>query len=209
MQCLGAVLGGAQSIHVMGYDEAMAIPSDEAVTLALRTQQILGHETGVVDTVDPLAGSYFVESLTDQIEARSYELIQSIDEAGGAVHAIDAGLPQRWIAENAYRIERAVSDGTTVKVGVNAYTDDSKTEDLTLFEIDDRSRDRQCSRLEAHIASRDGSATKALESLAEAVRSDQNIMEPLINAARAGATLGEMSCVLKDHFGTHQEPPPW
>ena len=210
IQCLGAVLGGAQSIHVMGYDEAMAIPSDAAVTLALRTQQILGHETGVVDTVDPLAGSYFVESLTDQIEARANELIQSIDEAGGAVRAIEAGLPQHWIAENAYRIEREISDGTTVKVGVNAYTDESKTEDLTLFEIDDQSRDRQCSRLEAHIAGRDGSATMAaLGSLAEAIRSEQNVMGPLIDAARAGATLGEMSSVLKDHFGTHREPPPW
>jgi methylmalonyl-CoA mutase, N-terminal domain len=210
IQCLGAVLGGAQSIHVMGYDEAMAIPSDAAVTLALRTQQILGHETGVVDTVDPLAGSYFVESLTDQIEARANELIQSIDEAGGAVRAIEAGLPQHWIAENAYRIEREISDGTTVKVGVNAYNDESKTEDLTLFEIDDQSRDRQCSRLEAHIASRDGSATMAaLGSLAEAIRSEQNVMGPLIDAARAGATLGEMSTVLKDHFGTHREPPPW
>jgi methylmalonyl-CoA mutase N-terminal domain/subunit len=188
----------------------MAIPSDAAVTLALRTQQILGHETGVVDTVDPLAGSYFIESLTDQIEARANELIQSIDEAGGAVRAIEAGLPQHWIAENAYRIERAISDGTTVKVGVNAYTDDSKTEDLTLFEIDDQSRDRQCSRLEAHIAGRDGSATMAaLGSLAEAIRSEQNVMGPLIDAARAGATLGEMSSVLKDHFGTHREPPPW
>jgi methylmalonyl-CoA mutase N-terminal domain/subunit len=97
-----------------------------------------------------------------------------------------------------------------VKVGVNAYTDDSKTEDLTLFEIDDQSRDRQCSRLEAHIAGRDGSATMAaLGSLAEAIRSEQNVMGPLIDAARAGATLGEMSSVLKDHFGTHREPPPW
>ena len=209
IQCLGAVLGGAQSIHVMGYDEAMAIPSDEAVTLALRTQQILAHETGVVDTVDPLAGSYFVETLTDQLEARANEVIQRIDEAGGAVSAIEAGLPQRWIAENAYRIEKEISDGTTVKVGVNAYTDESKANDLTLFEIDDLSRDRQRDRLKDHIAGRGGAAKTALRSLAEAIRSKQNIMEPLVDAGRVGATLGEMSSVLKDEFGTHREPSPW
>jgi len=210
IQCLGAVLGGAQSIHVMGYDEAMAIPSDEAVTLALRTQQIIAHETGVASTIDPLAGSYFVEALTDQLEARAIEIIDVIDDLGGAVQAIESGVPQRWIAENAYRIEQAIANGTSVKVGVNAYTEEAHTDDLPLFELDEESRDRQIDRLRAHMVSRSGSeVTTALTSLTNATTSKQNIMIPLIEAARCGATLGEMSDVFKSAYGTYREPSPW
>jgi methylmalonyl-CoA mutase N-terminal domain/subunit len=111
IQCLGAVLGGAQSIHVMGYDEAYEIPSEEAVTLSLRTQQIIALESGVARTADPLAGSYFVEALTDELEARARVLLEELDTAGGAAAAIEAGIPQRWIAESAYRLERDVSSG--------------------------------------------------------------------------------------------------
>ncbi len=123
VQCLGAVLGGAQSIHVMGYDEAFQIPSEEAVTLSLRTQQIVALESGVPRTADPLAGSYFVEHLTDELEARANDVLHEIAALGGAVAAIERGVPQRWIAESAYRIERAVGDGTRPRVGVNVHAD--------------------------------------------------------------------------------------
>ncbi len=209
IQCLGAVLGGAQSIHVMGYDEAMAIPSDEAVTLALRTQQIIAHETGVVDTVDPLAGSYFVEAMTDELEQRATELVAEIDDLGGAVAAIEAGIPQSWIAESAYRIERSVADGKVVKVGVNAYTDDSPPADLTLFELDELGRDGQVGRLREHLAQRGGPPTEAFAALTKATLSGGNIMEPLLEAARRGATIGEISGVFSDIYGLYREPAPW
>ena len=128
LQCLGAVLGGAQSIHVMGYDEAFEIPSEEAVTLSLRTQQIIALESGVARTVDPLAGSYFVERLTDDIEAAATATLAELDAAGGAVAAIERGVPQRWIAESAYRTEREIADGVRPKVGVNVYEDDAGAE---------------------------------------------------------------------------------
>ena len=208
VQCMGAVLGGAQSIHVMGYDEAMAIPSAEAVTLALRTQQIIAHETGVTDTVDPLAGSYFVESLTDELEARATELLGAIDALGGAVAAIESGAPQRWIAESAYRSEMAVADLTSVKVGLNAHVEEEDATELRLFELDELSRDRQLARLDRHLAARDD-VSDALASLSRAAASGQNVMEPLIEAARRGATLGELSDVFQDAFGTYREPAPW
>jgi methylmalonyl-CoA mutase N-terminal domain/subunit len=208
VQCLGAVLGGAQSIHVMGYDEAMAIPSNEAVTLALRTQQVIAHETGVTDTVDPLAGSYFVETLTDELEARATELIGAIDALGGAVAAIEAGVPQRWIAESAYRSEIAVENRTAVKVGLNAHVEEEDATELRLFELDERGRDRQLARLDRHLAERDD-VSDALASLSRAAASGQNVMEPLIEAARRGATLGELSDVFQNEFGTYREPSPW
>jgi len=123
LQCLGAVLGGAQSIHVMGYDEAYEIPSEEAVTLSLRTQQIIALESGVTRTADPLAGSYYVERLTDELEARAVAVMEDIDALGGAAAAIEAGIPQRWIAESAYRAEQELASGERPKVGVNVYTD--------------------------------------------------------------------------------------
>ena len=208
VQCMGAVLGGAQSIHVMGYDEAMAIPSAEAVTLALRTQQIIAHETGVTDTVDPLAGSYFVESLTDELEARATELLGAIDALGGAVAAIETGAPQRWIAESAYRSEMAVADQTAVKVGLNAHVEEADATELRLFELDELSRDRQLARLDRHLAARDD-VSDALASLSRAAASGHNVMEPLIEAARRGATLGELSDVFRNSFGTHREPALW
>jgi len=136
VQCLGAVLGGAQSIHVMGYDEAFEIPSEEAVTLSLRTQQIIALETGVTRTVDPLAGSYYVEHLTDEIEARAQDLLDEVAGAGGMVAALATGLPQRWIADSAYQIERDLAEGRRLKVGVNVHRDEQPTPQLNLFEMD-------------------------------------------------------------------------
>ena len=147
IQCLGAVLGGAQSVHVMGYDEAYELPSEEAVTLSLRTQQIIAFESGVTRTADPLAGSYYVEWLTDEVERRAREVMDAVEQAGGAVAALEAGIPQRWIAESAYRLEREISSGARPKVGVNMYQAEGDHEELRLFHLDPRIAERQIRRL--------------------------------------------------------------
>ena len=211
IQCLGAVLGGAQSIHVMGYDEAFEIPSEEAVTLSLRTQQIVALESGVPRTVDPLAGSYFVESLTDELERRAEAVLEELDAMGGAVAAIEQGVPQRWIGESAYRIERDVADGTRPRVGVNVFTDED--EDVAppeLFALDPGMSERQVARTAARVAARDQDAcAKALEAVGAVARDGGNVMEPLIDAVRVGATLGELSDVFREVFGEFREPSPW
>ncbi len=144
IQCLGAVLGGAQSIHVMGYDEAFEIPSQEAVTLSLRTQQIIALETGVTRTADPLAGSFFLETLTDEIEQRAEAVLREIEAAGGAVRALERGIPQRWITEAAYRSEQEIADGRRPKVGVNVHVSrddgDGGAPALELFRPDPQDR---------------------------------------------------------------------
>ena len=210
IQCLGAVLGGAQSIHVMGYDEALAIPSDDAVTLALRTQQIIAHESGVTNTVDPLAGSFFVESLTDELERRAYELMAEIDELGGAVRAIEAGEPQRIIAANAYMIEQSIADGSMVKVGVNRYESVDGEPELDLFQLDENGYQTQVSRLEAHLAARDtAAATEAVARVRAAAASGENTIPFLVEAARSGATMGELAGAFREVFGEYEEPSPW
>ncbi len=211
IQCLGAVLGGAQSIHVMGYDEAHELPSEEAVTIALRTQQIVAEESGVTRTIDPLAGSYYVEWLTDELHRRARALIGEIDGLGGAVAAIGAGVPQRWIAEAAYRIERDITDGRRVKVGVNRYVDDAGTEtQLRLFEVGDDVRERQCARTAQRIAAREATAHEAAMLNLEAVaQQGSNVMPALVECARAGSTLGEIGALLRSVFGEHEEPSPW
>jgi len=210
IQCLGAVLGGAQSIHVMGYDEAFEIPSEEAVTLALRTQQIVALESGVTRTIDPLAGSYYVESLTDRLEQEALATVEKIDALGGAVAAVEAGEPQRWIAEKAYATERRLASGDLAKVGVNCHQSDEEAEPLQLFEVDDLVRERQIARTERRLGARDAAAHEA--ALAEVVRmatSGDNIMEAIIDAARVGATMGELAGALRDVFGEYREPFPW
>ena len=211
LQALAAVLGGAQSIHVMGYDEALEIPTEESVTLALRTQQIIAHESGVTRTIDPLAGSYFVESLTDEIEARAFELVRRVDEGGGLVAMLEQGIPQRWVAESAYRIERNLADGTTVKVGVNKYVENAADEvDIQLFEPDASAVERQRERLAVHLRDRDTDAARvSLSGLADVLRSDSASMPAILDCARAGATLGEISDVMRAEFGTYREPNPW
>jgi methylmalonyl-CoA mutase, N-terminal domain len=212
IQCLGAVLGGAQSIHVMGYDEAYEIPSEEAVTLSLRTQQIIALESGVARTADPLAGSFFVERLTDDIEAAAGAVLAEVEDAGGAVKAIEKGVLQRWIAESAYRIEREIADGVRPKVGVNVYADDAGSEAPApeLFHLDEGIVERQITRTAERVAAREprahGEAMAALDGVA---RAGGNVMPPLVVAARAGATLGEMSDVFRRVFGEFREPNPW
>ncbi len=171
LQCLAAVLGGAQSIHVMGYDEALEIPTEESVRLALRTQQIIAYESGVTRTADPLAGSYFVESLTTELHDRALALVQRVDEAGGYVHLLQQGVPQRWIAESAYAQELAVQSGDQVKVGVNRFTGGDEAAPPGLFAVDEAAAGRQRARLAARLAARDGAAARqALAGLRDTVR---------------------------------------
>lgn len=211
IQCLGAVLGGAQSIHVMGYDEAYELPTEEAVTLSLRTQQIVAHESGVADTVDALAGSYYVEWLTSEVESRAREVMATVEDLGGAVQALEAGVPQRWIAAEAYRSERAIADGTEVRVGVNRYVDDTETaHEPRLFSLDTGIGERQIARTRLRMETREQRNVDAvLAGLRQALRSGANVMPPLLEAARTGATLGEMSDVMRVEFGEFREPSPW
>jgi methylmalonyl-CoA mutase, N-terminal domain len=211
IQCLGAVLGGAQSIHVMGYDEAHQIPSEEAVTLALRTQQIIALETGVTRTADPLGGSYYVEHLTDEIESRASGVLAEIEEAGGAVGALERGLPQRWITEAAYLAERELAAGLRPKVGVNVYAGDAGPgQQITLDQPDPGLARRQIDRTKRRRAARDGlAAGEALRALAQRAEQQDNVMPALVEAARAGATVGEMSEVFRAVFGEFREPAPW
>lgn len=213
IQCLGAVLGGAQSIHVMGYDEAFEIPSEEAVTLSLRTQQIIALETGVTRTADPLAGSFFVERLTDEVEARAEAVLREIEDAGGAVRALELGIPQRWITEAAYQAERDLADGSRPKVGVNVHVDEGEDDPaagMELFELDPGVADRQIARTRQRVAARDGAAcARAMRRLRQDTDEGRNVMPALVEAARAGATVGEMSDVFRAAFGEFREPSPW
>ncbi len=212
IQCLGAVLGGAQSVHVMGYDEAFEIPSEEAVTLSLRTQQIVALESGVPRTVDPLGGSYYVEALTDELEARATDVLTEIEALGGAVAALDQGVSQRWIAESAYRIEREIADGTRPRVGVNVHADpnESPAETNDFFELDPAIVERQVVRTAERVAARDHAAcARATAAVEAAARGEANVMPPLVDAVRAGATLGELSNVFRSAFGEFREPHPW
>jgi len=210
IQCLGAVLGGAQSIHVMGYDEAFQIPSEEAVTLSLRTQQIIALETGVTRTADPLAGSFFVEHLTDEIEARAAGVLARIEDSGGAVRAIEQGLPQRWITEAAYRAELEVATGQRPKVGVNTYADSGDEPQVEAFELDPGIAERQIARTRRRTGARDGAAwARTLSRLRQDADEGHNVMPALVECARAGATVGEMADVFRQAFGEFQEPSPW
>jgi len=211
IQCLGAVLGGAQSIHVMGYDEAYEIPSEEAVTLSLRTQQIIALESGVARTADPLAGSYFVEALTDELEARARRLLDELDAAGGAAAAIEAGLPQRWIAESAYRSERELASGDRPRVGVNVYASENDDAELgEMFAADPGVAERHAARTAERVAARDEDGCRAAtEAVAAVARDGGNVMPPLIEAVGAGATLGELADVFRSAFGEFREPQLW
>jgi methylmalonyl-CoA mutase N-terminal domain/subunit len=211
IQCLGAVLGGAQSIHVMGYDEAFEIPSADAVTLSLRTQQIIALETGVTRTADPLAGSFFVEKLTDEIEQRAGAVLAEIEDAGGAVAALERGIPQRWITDAAYQAERDIAEGRRPKVGVNVHvTEEDPEQPMELFQLDPAVAERQVARTRERLAARDGPAwAGAMARLRRDTGEGRNVMPALVEAARAGATLGEMCDVFRAAFGEFREPSPW
>jgi methylmalonyl-CoA mutase, N-terminal domain len=209
IQALAAVLGGAQSLHCDGYDEALALPTERAALIALRTQQIIAHETGATNTVDPLGGSYFIEKITSELEEEAWDYFRKIDAMGGMVEAVEAGFPQKEIQESAYQYQRAVERGEKIIVGVNEYT--MEADDLgepNILQIDEGVAQLQAERLAKLRAGRDkaaaGRALDALKRGAEA--SDVNTMPLLIDCARADCTLGEMCDALRPVFGEYQEP---
>ena len=206
VEAMAAVLGGTQSLHTNSFDEALALPTEEAVTIALRTQQIIAHETGVVNTADPLAGSYFVERLTSDIEAEALEYFRKIDAMGGMVAAVERGFPQREIQEAAFQFQLAVERGDKVIVGVNEYVMDEKP--VPILYIDETVADSQVAAVEELRRTRDNTAVQAaLEALKQAARGTDNLMPPIIEAARRYATLGEMCDALREVFGEYEEAP--
>jgi methylmalonyl-CoA mutase N-terminal domain/subunit len=206
-EALSAVLGGTQSLHTNSFDEALALPTEDAVRLALRTQQIIAHETGVTNTIDPLGGSYFVEALTDRIETAAYEYFGKIDELGGMVEAIKQNYPQREIADASFTLQEEIEREQRIVVGVNRYQqpDDSQME---ILRIPPELERKQIGRVQAVRARRDGEAVEAaLSELRESAAADRNLMDPLLDAARAHATEGEIVQSLQRVFGTYTETP--
>ncbi|HSF06310.1 MAG TPA: methylmalonyl-CoA mutase family protein [Methylomirabilota bacterium] len=206
LQALAAVLGGAQSLHTNSYDETWALPTEEAVTVALRTQQILADETGVALTIDPLGGSYYVERLTDQMEAAALEYIKRIDAMGGMVRAIDTGFPQREIADAAYRYQLLDDRGDKVTVGVNKYAM-RETQPINYLRIDEQVEVEQIARVRRFKAGRDmARVERRLKQLADACRQGQNVMPVLVDAVKDYASLGEIADVYRQVFGLYREP---
>ena len=205
VQALAAVLGGAQSLHTNSRDEALALPTEEAARLALRTQQILAHEAGVTETPDPLAGSYYVETLTDQLEAAARDLLDEIDALGGTLAAIEGGFQQRQIQESSYQVQRAIEDGSQVVVGVNRFRDEGHRTPA-LQKIDPDGERRQVEGVRRVRAGRDPAAwDAALRRVGECARGDENLMPALIEAVGAYATVGEISDRLRSAWGEHRE----
>jgi len=208
VEALAAVLGGTQSLHTNSYDEALALPTEEAVTIALRTQQMLAHETGATNTVDPLGGSYFVEALTDRMEESAYVYFKKIDELGGMVDAVKRNYPQREIADAAFALQQEIDSGERVVVGVNRYAA-ADEEQIPTLRIDPALERKQLDRLQSARASRDGAAVeRALAALREdAAHEERNLMEPLLACARAHASEGEIVESLQQVFGDYTETP--
>ncbi|TML37515.1 MAG: methylmalonyl-CoA mutase [Actinobacteria bacterium] len=207
VEALSAVLGGTQSLHTNSYDEALALPTEEAVRIALRTQQVIAHETGVANTIDPLGGAYFIEALTDRMEAAAYEYFRKIDELGGMVEAIKQNYPQREIADASFRYQQEVDEGGRIVVGVNRYADQPE-EPIEILRIDPALERKQIDRLQTAKARRRGEdVERALGVLREAAATEANLMEPILDCARAGATEGEIVESLQHVFGTYSETP--
>ena len=207
IEALAGVLGGTQSLHTNSYDEAMALPTEEAVRIALRTQQIIASETGVTNTIDPLGGAYFVESLTDRMEERAYEYFAKIDELGGMVEAVKAGFPQREIADAAYDLQTEIDSGRRVVVGVNRYTEgDEGTTDL--LRIDPALERQQIGRVQAIRADRDTTTVeRVLSEIKQAGAGERNLMPLLLEAARAHVSEGEIVEALQEVWGDYREQP--
>jgi methylmalonyl-CoA mutase, N-terminal domain len=202
LQGFAAVSGGTQSLHTNGFDEALALPTERSARIALRTQQVLAHESGVADTVDPFAGSYFVESLTDEIEQRSWELMGKVEELGGSVNALE--FIQREIEESALSYHERYRTGQDVIVGVNKYVTET-VDDVDILKVDPESERRQLERLAAFKAARDPDAvSKGLDDLREAANGDVNLLPPIKEALRAGASIGEVCGAMRDVFGEYK-----
>lgn len=207
IQALAAVLGGTQSLHTNSMDEALALPSEEAVTIALRTQQIIAEESGVVNTVDPLAGSFFVEHETNKIEQQVYDYWRQVEELGGVLPAIEAGFFQQEISNAAYQYQREVESNERIIVGVNGYADADETLRIPLLQMDPKGYERQVGRLQRLRMERDNQCVgERLEALRAAAAGTENTMPYIIEAVRAYATLGEITDVFREVFGTYEEP---
>jgi methylmalonyl-CoA mutase N-terminal domain/subunit len=207
IEALAAVLGGTQSLHTNSFDEALALPTEEAVKVALRTQQVIAEETGVTNTIDPLGGSYFVEALTDRMEEAAYEYFNKIDELGGMVAAIEQNYPQREIADASFRYQQEVDAGQRIVVGVNGYRDEGEGQ-LDILRIPPGLERKQVGRVQAVRTRRDGEAVeRTLDALRAAAAGEGNLMEPLLDCARAHCTEGEIVESLQRVFGTYTETP--
>jgi methylmalonyl-CoA mutase N-terminal domain/subunit len=206
LQALAAVLGGTQSLHTNSMDETLALPTEEAVKLALRTQQIIAHESEVTNTVDPLGGSYYVESLTNRLEEGARDYFRKLDEMGGMVKAIERGFPQREVLESSVRYQREVEGKQRVIVGVNEYVE-REDRAVPILKIGPEVEKSQADRLSSLRSRRDSfKVAGTLETLQEAAAGDDNLMPYLIEAVKAEATLGEICAALKEVFGTYKEP---
>ena len=203
-QALAAVLGGTQSLHTNGKDEALSLPTEQSVRTALRTQQILAHESGVADTIDPLAGSYYVESLTDEVEAEARDIIDDIDDRGGMLRAVDAGYVQQEIQDVAFDRQQEIESGERIIVGVNEFEVDEEPE-MDLESVDEENEQQQIDRLAEIKADRDEAAVEdALDAVADAAAGDDNVLPPVIEAVKAYATVQEICDVFRDAFGEYQ-----
>jgi methylmalonyl-CoA mutase N-terminal domain/subunit len=206
VQALAAVLGGAQSLHTNSRDEALALPTEESVRLALRTQQILAYESGVAETPDPLGGSYFVETLTSGLEAAAQGYLDEIDQLGGTLRALEHGFQQRSIQESAYRVQRAIDSGDQVVVGVNRFRDEEPGAPPAIQRIDPEAERRQVAGVRRVRAERDPAAwDSAMRRLEDAAAGTDNLMPPLIEAVKAYATVGEIADRLRSSWGVHRE----
>jgi methylmalonyl-CoA mutase N-terminal domain/subunit len=204
VQTIAAVLGGTQSLHTNGFDEALGLPTQEAASIALRTQQIVAFESGIADTADPLAGSYFVENLTKEIEGKSWELMQQIDQMGGSVAAIETGFMQNKIAESAYAYQKAIESNEKIIVGVNQFRNDTEI-DIPILKINESIRQDQIKKLNELKSNRDQQrVTECLLAIKEAAKNGTNLMPPVIEAVEAFCTLGEISDALRSIFGEYQ-----
>jgi methylmalonyl-CoA mutase N-terminal domain/subunit len=207
VQAMAAVLGGTQSLHTNGRDEALNLPSEEAAVLALRTQQVLAHESGVTDVIDPLGGCPYVEALTDAVEAEARRLIERIDALGGTLAAVEAGFPQQQIEKSAYEAQRRIESGEDVIVGVNRFEDADDEAAPGTFEIDPAMEARAVERVRALRDARDGGAAAgAFEALADAVAGEENLLPAVLAAVEAGGTIGEVMRVLESRYGTFLAP---
>src|SRR5581483_11095786 len=205
MQALAAILGGTQSLHTNSLDEAYALPSEQAVTLALRTQQILAHESGVPNTADPLGGSYFIESLTAEVERRANEYISKIDDLGGMIPAIERGFPQTEIANASYEYQHEIETGEQKIVGVNAYTEQND-QAIELLQIDETAQQYQAEKLASLKSRRDGAkVSRALDDLRRSAEGNENTMPYILDAVRAYATVGEICDAFREVFGVYTE----
>ena len=206
VQAISAVLGGTQSLHTNAFDEALALPTERSARIALRTQQILASEGGLTDTADPLAGSYFVEALTDAVEEEAWDYIRRIDELGGSVKAVEERFMQREIEDSAFRYQREVERGERIIVGVNRYaTEGADDPDMELHTVDETIRDRQTERLRELKESRDNAAVEnALADLKRAAEGSHNLLYPMKEALAELATLGEVSNTLRSVFGEYR-----